>query len=140
MRDDPTCRFIGENVFLRLWPFCMVLFGVYLATHHGIGIGALFALCGCVTASVLPWRFSVFDDGLYLQFAFGKHRFLPRTAVTVRVDRGGGRRPVRWSAVRLSVERPVRGAATGDPPRRPRRAWLPPGLNAVLRNIYVICT
>ena len=89
MADIPSSRFVGENAFLRFWPFFMALFGGYLMTRGGYGIGLTFVCCGCAAASLLPWRYSVYDDGLALQFAFGKRRFLPRDEVTVRVNRAG---------------------------------------------------
>ena len=90
MADDPNIRFVSESAFLRYWPYFMVAFGGWLATRGGYGVATMFVLAACGAASVLPWRYAVFDDGLALQFAFGKRRFLPRSEVTVRVNRAGG--------------------------------------------------
>jgi hypothetical protein len=47
-----------------------------------------FAACGLVAARYLPWRFAVLDEGIALWFPFGRRLFLPKAAVTVRVDAG----------------------------------------------------
>jgi len=57
------------------------------------GSGALlsciaFACCGLVAARYLPWRFAVLDEGIALWFPFGRRLFLPKAAVTVRVNAG----------------------------------------------------
>jgi hypothetical protein len=57
------------------------------------GTGALlyciaFAACGLVAARYLPWRFAVLDEGIALWFPFGRRLFLPKAAVTVRVNTG----------------------------------------------------
>ena len=46
----------------------------------------MFALCGFVVSRYLPWRFAVVDEGIALWFAFGRRLFLPKEAVTVRVN------------------------------------------------------
>jgi hypothetical protein len=38
---------------------------------------------------MLPWRFSVFADGLELVFPFGRHVFLPKPSTTVRLESVG---------------------------------------------------
>ena len=74
---------------MRCWPPGMVVFAVIVLT--GTGRGAVFyaivlALCGLVVARYLPWRFAVVDEGIALWFPFGRRLFLPKEAVTVRVN------------------------------------------------------
>jgi hypothetical protein len=67
----------------------MLVFAIIVLTGAGRGAfvyGALFALCGLVVARYLPWRFAVVDEGIALWFAFGRRLFLPKDAVTVRVN------------------------------------------------------
>ena len=90
MIEEFDIRFVGESTFLRIWPAFMLAFGLYLATRGALGVGLFLALVGCAVAVVLPWRYLVLDDGLFLQFAFGKRRFLPRDQLVVRVNRTGG--------------------------------------------------
>jgi len=78
-------------MFLRCWPPGMFVFAAVVLISTGNGAlfyGALFALCGLVSARYLPWRFAVLDDGIALWFAFGRRMFLPKDAVTVRVGSG----------------------------------------------------
>jgi hypothetical protein len=69
----------------------MVMFAVIVMTGAGRGAflyGVLFAVCGLVVARYLPWRFAVLDEGIALWFAFGRRLFLPKEAVTVRINTG----------------------------------------------------
>ncbi len=69
----------------------MVMFAVIVITGAGRGAflyGVLFAVCGLVVARYLPWRFAVLDEGIALWFAFGRRLFLPKEAVTVRINTG----------------------------------------------------
>ena len=69
----------------------MVVFAVIVMTGAGRGAflyGVLFAVCGLVVARYLPWRFAVLDEGIALWFAFGRRLFLPKEAVTVRINTG----------------------------------------------------
>jgi hypothetical protein len=67
----------------------MLVFAVIVLTGTGRGAvfyAIVFALCGLVVARYLPWRFAVVDEGIALWFAFGRRLFLPKDAVTVRVN------------------------------------------------------
>jgi hypothetical protein len=67
----------------------MLVFAVIVLTGSGRGAAfyaIVFALCGLVVARYLPWRFAVVDEGIALWFAFGRRLFLPKEAVTVRVN------------------------------------------------------
>ena len=82
---------MGTSVFLRCWSPGMVVFAglVVIGTGSDAAFFAVvFAICGLVTARYLPWRFAVLDEGIALWFPFGRRLFLPREAVTVRVNTG----------------------------------------------------
>jgi hypothetical protein len=69
----------------------MVVFAIIVMTGAGRGAflyGVLFAVCGLVVSRYLPWRFAVLDEGIALWFAFGRRLFLPKEAVTVRINTG----------------------------------------------------
>jgi hypothetical protein len=69
----------------------MVVFGGIVLIGTGsdaVFLAVVFAILGVVTARYLPWRFAVLDEGIALWFPFGRRLFLPREAVTVRVNTG----------------------------------------------------
>jgi hypothetical protein len=69
----------------------MVVFGAVLLATAGTGAllyGVLLAVLGLAVARSLPWRFAVLDEGIALWFPFGRRMFLPKAAVTVRVNAG----------------------------------------------------
>jgi len=79
----------GRNAFLRWWPKLLVVLAVvvvYLDTNHAIQWVALFSFIAYVHARWLPWRFTIHEDGLALTFPFGRRIFLPRSALTVRLE------------------------------------------------------
>jgi len=69
----------------------MVAFALIVLLQPGRA-GAFYALvfgvCAWIWARALPWRFAVLDDGIALWFPFGRRLFLPKDAVTVRVNTG----------------------------------------------------
>jgi hypothetical protein len=85
-----VARYVGQSRFVQWWPWCMVLLGAVLCftepRHAGWGVA--FILVGTVSASVLPWRFVVVEEGIGLWFTFGKRRFLPKSEVVVRAGLG----------------------------------------------------
>jgi hypothetical protein len=84
-------RFVGESVFLRLWPPCMLAFAFIVLTGAGrapLFFASMFAACGLISARLLPWRFAVVDEGLVLWFPFARRRFLAKDEITVRVGPG----------------------------------------------------
>jgi hypothetical protein len=84
-------RFVGESVFLRLWPPGMLAFAFVVLTGEGANAlfyAAFFAASGLVAARYLPWRFEVVDEGLVLWFPFARRRFLAKDEITVRVGLG----------------------------------------------------
>jgi hypothetical protein len=79
----------GTSGFLRWWPKALLVLAAYLTYEHGnhwLQFATLFVLCAWLHGRFLPWRFSVFADGLDLVFPFGRHVFLAKPATTVRIE------------------------------------------------------
>jgi hypothetical protein len=89
---DDFASYEGSSGFLRWWP--KVLLGLAVAVgaihlSHWLQFATLFVLASWLHGRLLPWRFSVFADGLDLVFPFGRHVFLPKPATTVRIETVG---------------------------------------------------
>jgi hypothetical protein len=81
--------YLGRNRFLRWWPKLLVAFAVIilaLNTNHGIQWATLLAAIAYVHGRWLPWQFAIHEDGLALQFPFGRRLFIPRSLLTVRIE------------------------------------------------------
>jgi hypothetical protein len=81
--------YLGRNGFLRWWPKLLVAFAVIILarnTNHGIQWATLLAAIAYVHARWLPWQFAIHEDGLALQFPFGRRLFIPRSVLTVRIE------------------------------------------------------
>ena len=90
MADDGVYQ--GRNWFLRWWPKgLLVLAAIILSVgwSHSVQWVSLLALVAYVHGRWLPWRFTIHPDGLELTFPFGRRLFLPRGAVTVRIEMVG---------------------------------------------------
>ncbi len=88
--DGP--RYVGASTFLRVWPPGMLVLAFLLLTQagtNGTSFALLFSLSAVVVARLLPWRFEVFDEGIDLTFAFGRHHFLDKHETTISVNLGG---------------------------------------------------
>ena len=82
----------GGSAFLRWWPKVMVVLAVYLLIIGGIRSiqwATLLAAIAYVHGRWLPWQFNIFDEGLVLTFPFGRHLFLPKDSLTVRMEAVG---------------------------------------------------
>jgi hypothetical protein len=89
---DGFASYEGTSGFLRWWPKVLLGAAALLAYDHGnhwLQFATLFVVCAWLHGRFLPWRFSVFADGLDLVFPFGRHVFLPKPATTVRMDTVG---------------------------------------------------
>jgi hypothetical protein len=87
MGDDGAYR--GRNRFLRWWPKILVALAaviLYVGWSHSIQWVTLLALVAYVHGRWLPWQFTIREDGLALIFPFGRHLFLPRSTLTVRME------------------------------------------------------
>ncbi|HEV7524701.1 MAG TPA: hypothetical protein VGP92_07030 [Acidimicrobiia bacterium] len=84
--------YLGRNRFLRWWPKFLLGLAVLIllvGTNHAIQFASLLALVAYVHGRWLPWQFAVRADGLALTFPFGRQLFLPRSALTVRIEMVG---------------------------------------------------
>ena len=84
--------YLGQNRFLRWWPKLLAVLAVIilvLGTNHGIQWATLCAVIAYVHGRWLPWQFAIREDGLSLAFPFGRRLFLPRGALTVRIEMVG---------------------------------------------------
>jgi hypothetical protein len=84
--------YLGRNRFLRWWP--KVLLGLAVAMlvmgwNHSLQFATLLALTSYIHGRWLPWQFTIREDGLALAFPFGRRLFIPRAALTVRVEMVG---------------------------------------------------
>jgi len=89
---DDFASYEGASKFLRWWP--KILLGLALAVlvsrvSHSLQWATLLVVCAWLHGRLLPWRFSVFDDGLELVFPFGKRVFMPKPSTTVRLETVG---------------------------------------------------
>ena len=93
VHDDDLDRYEGVSGFMRWWPKFLLGFAAWLILYSGIGPSTQFATMAIVIAYVhgrwLPWRFEVRDDGIELTFAFGRHLFLPKDRIAVRMENVG---------------------------------------------------
>jgi hypothetical protein len=88
--DGPS--FESSSGFLRWWPKILLvaaLLVVLLQVERSLQWAGLFVLVAYVHGRWLPWRFTVFDDGLALTFAFGRRLFVPKRNTTVRIQYAG---------------------------------------------------
>jgi hypothetical protein len=86
--DSDSPIYVGQSKLLRYWPGFMVVVGlVPVATGQLLG-ALVFFVPATLAARVLPWRFAVLESGIALWFPFGKHRYVPKEQLTVRVGLG----------------------------------------------------
>ena len=89
---DCFASYEGTSGFLRWWPKALLAmaFGVaVLRWNHWVQFATVLVLCAWLHGRVLPWRFSVLDEGLELVFPFGRRVFLPKPSTTVRIETVG---------------------------------------------------
>src|SRR4051812_6049762 len=82
----------GGSFFLRWWPKLLVAFAAVILVvgwSHSIQWATLLVVVACVHARWLPCQFTILDDGIQLAFPFGRRLFLPKTALTIRVETVG---------------------------------------------------
>ena len=87
MTEDAVYQ--GRNRFLRWWPKFLLVLGaivLYVDWDHAIQWATLLAAVAYVHGRWLPWKFAIHEDGLALTFPFGRHLFLPRSSLTVRME------------------------------------------------------
>jgi hypothetical protein len=88
---EPT-SYQGGSAFLRWWPAAMLGCAAALfmiAGMHRIQWITVFVVLAFVHSRWMPWQFTIRDDGLMLAFPFGRHLFLPKSSLTVRIETVG---------------------------------------------------
>jgi hypothetical protein len=89
---DGFASYEGRSGFLRWWPKAMLVLAFAIAVNawsHWVQFSTLLVVCAVVQARLLPWRFSVYAEGVELVFPFGRHLYLPKPATTVRIETVG---------------------------------------------------
>ena len=79
----------GGSAFLRWWPkFLLVLAfsALLIGWSRSIQWATLLVVLAYVHGRWLPWQFTILEDGLALTFPFGRHLFLPKSSLTVRIE------------------------------------------------------
>jgi hypothetical protein len=114
----------GGSAFLRWWPKLMLAgaFSIIVLGWSSIQWATLFAVAAYVHGRWLPYQFTIAAEGLALKFPFGRHLFLPKDAVTVRMEYVG--------ATALVGRRHRFGYLLMD------RLLYEPGRNALLRTTF----
>jgi hypothetical protein len=89
---DGFASYEGSSGLLRWWPKVLLGMAFVLAVlhwSHWVQWATVLVLCAWVHGRMLPWHFSVLDDGVELLFPFGRRVFLPKPVTTVRLDMVG---------------------------------------------------
>ena len=84
-----TVSFDGRSGFLRWSPKVLLGLAVLVVAsrwNHSIQFATLFVVVAYLHGRWLPWRFAVREDGVELWFPFGRHLFLWKHAITIRVE------------------------------------------------------
>jgi hypothetical protein len=79
----------GGSAFLRWWPKVMVGLAFWVLMMGGVRSiqwATLLVVLAFVHGRWLPWQFTILEDGLLLTFPFGRHLFLPKASLTVRME------------------------------------------------------
>lgn len=82
----------GHSGFLRWWPKALLLAALWVLFEGGMRAApwaTFLVVVACVQSHYVPWRFTVLDDGLHLQFPFGRRVFLGKPTTTVRLETVG---------------------------------------------------
>jgi len=89
---DEFASYEGNSAFLRWWPKVLLALAFAIAVihwSHWVQFATVLVVCSWLHGRMLPWRFSVLDDGLELVFPFGRRVFLPKPDTTVRIETVG---------------------------------------------------
>lgn len=90
MADAPTYQ--GGSAFLRWWPRLLLALAavvVPIGWSRTLPWAALFVLVAVLHGRLLPCQFTILDEGLALQFPFGRRLLLPKESLTIRMDNVG---------------------------------------------------
>jgi hypothetical protein len=89
---DEFASYEGASEFLRWWPKILLGLAFVVAVvhwNHWVQFSTVLVVFAWLHGRLLPWRFSVFADGLELVFPFGRRVFLAKPATTVRIETVG---------------------------------------------------
>jgi hypothetical protein len=90
MTHAPTYQ--GGSAFLRWWPRILLVLAVVVAVigwSRSLPWAALFVLVAFLHGRLLPYQFTILDEGLALRFPFGREVLLPKQVLTIRMDSVG---------------------------------------------------
>jgi hypothetical protein len=79
----------GGSSFLRWWPSVLLAFAAaaaFFGGFRGLPWAAALVLVAYFHLRWMAWQFTVQDDGVALAFPFGRQVFLPKSALTVRME------------------------------------------------------
>jgi hypothetical protein len=82
----------GGSAFLRWWPKVMLVLATWMLVtswSRSIQWATLFVVIAFIHGRWLPWQFTILEGGLALTFPFGRRLFLPKNALTVRMEAVG---------------------------------------------------
>ncbi|MDQ1431083.1 MAG: hypothetical protein QOF40_1685 [Actinomycetota bacterium] len=89
---DEFASYEGSSEFLRWWPKALIGFALLLVAYrwnHSLQWATFLVVAALLHGRLLPWRFQVLEDGLQLQFPFGRRLFLPKGVTTIRLETVG---------------------------------------------------
>jgi hypothetical protein len=79
----------GGSAFLRWWPrllLALALWMLVVGWSRSIQWATLLAVAAYIHGKWLPCQFVVLEEGLRLRFPFGRHVFLPKQSLTIRME------------------------------------------------------
>jgi hypothetical protein len=114
-----SAEYEGSSAFLRRWPKVLLGLGLIVLVYGAsqeLQWAALFGLAAWLHGRLLPWRFTITAEGIELTYPFGRHRFLPKPGLRIRMEHIG--------AVAMSSARPfgclLMDGVLYEPSRAPR--------------------
>ena len=90
MADDAVYE--GRSGFLRWWPKILIVASWWVLSDgwpESIPWAAFLIVLAYLFGRWIPYRFLVHDEGLVLVFPFGRRVYLPKEALTVRLEAVG---------------------------------------------------
>ena len=82
----------GGSAFLRWWPRLLLALAALVALvgwSRSLPWATLFVLVAVLHSRLLPYQFTILDEGLELRFPFGRRLLLPKQSLTIRMDTVG---------------------------------------------------
>lgn len=85
---EPT-SYQGGSSFLRWWPTALLSLALVMTVMsdlRAIRWVALLVVVACIHVRLMPWQFTIREEGLTLTFPFGRRLSLPKSSLTVRME------------------------------------------------------